>query len=278
MAGALAKIMRTDPRFAAFSPLLALVLSGCGSAEDAFASAVVTSALQAPQAQQLTDDVAQESCAQLTAEGFAAEAAARPPVGLYPVECVTKRAEGAELSVTYDDCTGPFGRVRLDGSVEAIFEVSGECRLHADIADTGLTANARPLAVQATADIEVREDARAIDWQGHFAGTTRRGRAVEQVSDFAVLVDHKTSCRTFDGTAEGNVDGIEYDFEVSGMSVCPGACPAGGVVQAAWHGRRRERDFRVEFDGTSVARVTLPSGSVKDVAMVCDAAEAQDDE
>jgi hypothetical protein len=267
--------MNSTRALTALSPLLSLVL-GCGSAEDAFATALVTSALQSPQAQQLTDDVVQESCDALTADDFARDVAARPAVGLYPAECVTKHAEGAELAVAYDACTGPFGRVKLDGSVQATFEASGACRLRADIADTGLTANGRPLAYQATAEIEVREDAHAVEWQAHFSGTTRRGRSVEQASNFDVLVDRATSCRSFDGEAAGNVDGIEYDFSVSGMSLCPGECPESGVVRGTWHGRR-ERDFRVDFDGSSVARVTLPSGRVKDVSMLCDAAEAEAD-
>jgi len=269
--------MRSTSPLVALSPLLSLALLACGSAEDAFATAVVTSALQSPQAQQLTDEVVQGSCDSLTAEAFAEQTAARPTAGLYPAECVAKSANGAELSVSYDGCTGPFGRVRLDGSVAATFEVTGACLLRADITDTGLTANDRPLAYQATADIAVREEAYEVDWQASFAATTRRGRSVEQVSDFSVVVDRATSCRSFDGSAEGNVDGTEYDLSVSGMSICPGACPASGRVDATWHGRR-ERDFRVDFDGSSVARVTLPSGRVKDVTMICDAAEADEGE
>lgn len=263
------------PRFASIPALaVALGLAACGPSEDDFATAIVTSALQAPEAQELGDDVLHEPCGMLSAENAAAEAAARPSALLHPESCVEKRAEGATVHVAFDGCTGPFGRTELDGGVDARFEVTGECRLRAELHDTGLTGNGRPLEYQATADLEVLDGAHAIDWSAHVSGTTRRGRSIEQVSAMRVLLDRATSCRTLDGNTDGNVDGFEYDWGVTGMSVCPGECPSSGVVKAAWHRGRRERNFRIEFDGSSVATVTFPSGETRGVAMLCDAAEA----
>lgn len=262
-------------RFASLPAVaLALSLAACGPSEDDFATAIVTSALQSPQAQELSDDVVDAPCGMLTAERAAAEAAARPAVALYPESCVEKTADDATVHVSFDGCTGPFGRMRLDGGVDALFEVTGECRLRADLHDTGLKGNDRPLEYQATADIEVQPGVHDIDWNAHVSGTTRRGRSIEQVSVMHVVLDRATSCRTLEGTTDGNVDGFEYDWGVTDMSICPGQCPSSGIVKAAWHRGRRERNFKVEFDGSSTAHVTLPSGDTRDVAMVCDAAEA----
>src|SRR5262245_35975855 len=66
-------------RFASLPAVaLALSLAACGPSEDDFATAIVTSALQSPQAQELSDDVVDAPCGMLTAEHAAAEAAARP--------------------------------------------------------------------------------------------------------------------------------------------------------------------------------------------------------
>jgi hypothetical protein len=180
--------------------------------------------------------------------------------------------------VEFDGCTGPFGRVRLDGAVDATFALTGECRLRADIVDAGLTANERPLDYRATADITVSDGAHEIDWNAHTAGTTRRGRTVEQVSELHVVLDRETSCRTLEGNVEGTVDSFEYNWGVTGMAVCPGECPTSGTVKAAWHRARRERTFTVEFDGSNLAHVTMPSGRQRDIAMLCDAAEAETSE
>lgn len=258
-----------------FALLLTASSVACAPSEDDFATAIVTSALQAPEAQQITDDVTDEPCGMLSAESAAAEAAARPAVLLSPEGCVEKSAEGEILHVEFDQCTGPFGRVELDGGINAHFEVTGECRLRATVADEELTANGRPLDYRATADIAVTDGAHLIDWNAHVSGTTRRGRSVEQDAALHVVLDRTTSCRTFDGTTEGSVDAFEYDWSVTAMAVCPGECPSSGVVNAAWHGRRRDREFRVEFDGSNVARVTMPSGRIRDVALACEAAEAE---
>jgi hypothetical protein len=266
-------------RFASLPALaLALLLTACGPSEDDFATAIVTSALQAPKAHELSDDVVDEPCGMLTAERAAVAAASRPTTTLYPESCVDKTADASTVHVTFDGCTGPFGRLKLDGGVDARFEVMDECRLRADLHDTGLTGNGRPLEYQASADIVVLDGAHEIAWNAHVSGTTRRGRSIEQVSAMQVVLDPATGCRTLTGNADGNVDGFEYDWGVTGMSVCPAECPSSGVVKAAWHRGRRDRNFRVEFDGSSVAHVTLPNGDTRDIAMVCAAAEAAESE
>jgi len=256
---------------------LGMSLGGCAPSEEEFASAVVTSALSAPEHQQLSDDVVDGPCA-LSAEAAASEAAERPAAGLYPASCVEKTARGSTLRVELADCTGPFGRVKLDGSVLAELAVTGECRLHADVHDAGLTANDRPLTLTASAEIEVLDGAHQVAWKAQASGTTRRGRSVEQTSALDVLVDRTTGCRVISGNTDGSVSGFEYDWSVKDMAICPGECPSSGVLDAAWHRGRRERNFHVAFDGSSVAHVTLPGGRVHDVAMVCEAAEAEADE
>jgi hypothetical protein len=260
-------------------PLLSLSLAAfaCAPSEDDFANAIVTSALQAPEAQSITDDLTGDPCATLTAESAARQAADRPSVLLEPERCLEKRAEGAELHVDFDGCRGPFGGMRLDGGVDAFFAVTGECRLMARVSDRDLRANDRPLDYGATAEIVVTDGAHEIDWRASFSGTTRRGRAIEQRSDLGIVLDRQTSCRTVEGETQGHVDGFEYDWGVTGMAVCPGECPSSGFVKAAWHGRRGERNFSVEFDGSSIARVTMPSGRTRNVGMICDAAEVVDD-
>ena len=250
----------------------------CGPSEEAFARSVVTSTLQTSQQQQMTDEVIDDRCSAITAEAAAADAAARPAALLYPASCVDKTADGPNLHVAFDRCTGPFGRVELNGGVDARFEVVGSCELRADVSDAGnLTVNHRPLAYQATAGIEVVGGTYDIDWDAHFSTTTRRGKEVEQVSALRVVMDRQTSCRRIDGEAQGHVANFEYDWEVENLSVCPGECPASGVVHAGWEGRRREHAITVEFDGSSTARVTGWSGRAFDVPMVCEDAETDDE-
>jgi hypothetical protein len=255
--------------------LLTLPLAtGCGQVvEEEFASAVVSSALETPRQQSAAQEVADsvgDDCS-LSAEEAAAEAASRPQVGLYPQGCAAKSADGADLHVELDACTGPFGRVELMGGLDASLEVTGECQLRADIVDSGdLTANGRALSYSATADVVVSPEARDVTWRAAFSGTTRRGRAIEQTSDLSIRVDHASSCLAIAGTTEGHVAEHEYNTEIRDLAICPDACPSAGSVEAEWQGRRSDRRIRIEFDGSSVAHVTGWSGREFDVDLICE--------
>jgi len=263
--------------------LLALTpaLGGCVmDVEKEFATAAVTSALETPKKQTSGREIAEalhEDCS-LSAEEAAAEAAARPSVGVYPEGCAAKQADGADLHVQFDGCTGVFGKVELNGGLDASLAATGACRLSADVNDSGdLTANGRELSYQASADIEVLPGARDVDWSAHWSGTTRRGRTIEQDSQLHVLVDQPTSCLDIDGSANGHVDEYDYDIEVEALSICPQACPDKGTVRAAWEGRFRDREISIEFDGSSFAHVTGWTGRQFEVEMVCEQGAVRED-
>src|SRR5689334_10377705 len=115
------------------------VLGGCGALdEEQLAEASVTSALETTRSagagKIVVDGVAQSDC--MSPEAAAAEAAARPTVGLYPEGCATKDADGAAVHVELAECTGAFGRVHLNGGLDAVFTDAGACdKLHAEITD-----------------------------------------------------------------------------------------------------------------------------------------------
>ena len=256
---------------------LALVLvattTGCTvDIEKEFATAAVTSSLEGARNQNAAREVVESvSDCNLSAEEAVQEAADRPVVGLYPATCVNKQPDGDDLRVTYDSCTGVFGKADISGGVDAHVEVTGECQLSADIVDTGdLTNHGQPFDYSATAAVTVSEGLRDVDWRASWSGLTKRGRAIEQDSSFHVLVDDISSCRDISGTATGMVDG-EYPYElvVSDFTMCPDACPEKGTVVAQWEGWRKDREVTVEFDGSDIAMVTGWSGRTFEVEMIC---------
>jgi hypothetical protein len=257
---------------------LTALLAGCGNADKMIAEASVESALQTSRSTGITKvvvDDARPDSGCLDPVAAAAEAAARPSAGLYPEGCATKTADGATVHAELDDCTGPFGRVHLDGGLDAELSATSCEQLHANIFDAGdLTANDAPLEYSASADITASETQRFVDWTGRVALTTKRGQEVEQTSDLSVVVDVADDCLSIDGTAAGHVDSVEYDVNLEGLRVCPGACPARGRVGVHAEGRRREASLSIEFDGSSTATVTGTDGDVFTVEMVCNDDEA----
>lgn len=259
--------------------LALLALPGCaGSLEEEVGEAVVSSALETgntgPQGRFIVDARAlpgDESCIADPAAA-AADAASRPAVGLYPEGCLAKTADGAAVHADFDGCTGPFGRVTLEGGMDAVFSPREGCRMHADVADRGdFTANDRPLDYSAEADITYRTDGRDVQWRAHWTGTTARGRDIEHDSDLFVQADDDTGCLAVAGSTEGHVGQWQFGTTIEGLRICPEACPEAGVVEATLEGKYRDRTIRVEFDGSNVAQVTGWSGREFEVDMVCGA-------
>jgi hypothetical protein len=259
--------------FLAFAAL-GLALGGCGPLdEQALAEASVTSALQTSRSagagKLVLDGALQDGC--MTPVDAAAEAAARPSVGLYPSSCVTKVQDGASVHAELSDCTGAFGRVHLNGGVDATFSEGGACdKLHAEIVDSGdLTGNDRPIEYSASAEITVREALRDVAWSGSWSATTKRGEEVAQTSELLITVDTATDCIALGGDTSGYVGDIDVDTTIEGLSVCPEACPSAGTLNVHVDGRRRERSLTVVFDGSSTAKVTGSSGREFEIDMVC---------
>lgn len=251
--------------------LAAVVLTGCLNVEEEFATAAVTSSLEAARKQSAARevfDVADDAC-EFTAAQAAAEAASRPNVSLFPEGCATKTADGFALHVEYDGCTGAFGKVQLNGGLDATFHADN-CALTADIVDSGnLTANYQAFRYAASAEIDVLPGSREVALNSRWSGTTAKGKPIKQTANWDIRFDAET-CIDMTGHADGDVDGTPYTLDVAKLAMCPGACPSAGTVVAAWEGEYREREVTVAFDGTNVARVTGWTDTEYQVEMLCD--------
>jgi hypothetical protein len=256
--------------------LFAAAAIGCQRAEEqVFAEATITSTLQTSQSsgtgKTVIDgmDPEQSSCP-VDPEAAAARAASRPS-HLYPQECAVKTSDGANLHVTFNDCTGPFGRVHLNGGVNAVFSPGASCAVHAEIEDDGtLTGNGNLVDYQASADIVTKPGQRDVTWAARWETTTKRGRHVNQTSSLNILVDDATDCLDIVGTTSGHVDEYPFGTVIDGLAVCPGKCPSAGTVSATFEGKHRDIEITVQFDGSDTAHVTGKRGRKFDVKMVCD--------
>src|SRR5262249_23728877 len=92
------------------------------------------------------------------------------PTALWPPSCVSRAKDAtnpAVVHVTYNDCTGPFGLVHLNGSETVTFSPNTDGSLHAAMQDDGnLTLNGKPVKHSVAADIAIDGNLRHIKWQG----------------------------------------------------------------------------------------------------------------
>jgi len=243
--------------------------------EQALAEAAISSTLQTSQrggtGKTVIDGMDPEQDACPVDPAAAAARAASRPSHLYPETCTVKTSDGANLHVTFNDCTGPFGRVHLNGGVNAVFSPAASCAVHAEIEDDGtLTGNGNAIDYGASADIVTKPGHRDVTWAAHWTTVTKRGRHVEQQSSLNILVDDATDCLDIVGTTNGHVDEYPFGTVIDGLVVCPGKCPSAGTVTASFDGKYRDVEITIRFDGSSTAHVTGKRGRQFDVEMVCD--------
>ena len=241
--------------------------------EEAFAAAVVTSALQTDSPGALARDAGDTVDCELDGVRAAAHVASHESRHLSPASCIVKTATDATVHAELNECAGLFKRAVLSGGVDASFEVNAECQLVVDIDDSGdLIANGSSLDFNAQGVVELNGDQRLAEWTREFTGTSVGGRSVHRTANVSVVVDRATGCRTLDGDAEGTVDEHSFESTVSGLAVCPGTCPSAGTIHATRHGRR-DHSLTIIFDGSALARVDGWSGKPFDVELDCEGAE-----
>jgi hypothetical protein len=191
----------------------------------------------------------------------------RPVAGFYPAGCVSSAREGLTIHIRFDNCTGPFGLLHLNGGIDATFSLS-DGTLHADLADTGdLTVEDNPVDYAASTDIVIEGSVYAFDWIASWSGTTKDGEPFTHDSELDITADPATGCATLSGNSLGSLGERGMDSVIAGYAVCPLECPSAGKITST--GKSSGKTITIEFDGGSQAQVTVPNGDTYDVDLVC---------
>lgn len=195
------------------------------------------------------------------------------PSQLLPSSCVTRAMTGPnQITVTFRDCTGPFGLVHIDGQETVTLASAPGGALQATIEGVSLSANGKPISHSATAVISFPgATTRAVAWDGSWQRTNDLGQVVAHTSDLRISLDLASGCRTIDGTAQTHVDAREVNTTITGYQLCHGTtgqegCPSGAVDHV---GVTSGKTVQIQFDGTAEAEVTGPRGDRFQVPLVC---------
>jgi hypothetical protein len=260
---------------------LGSVTTGCSSEESDSdeASATATSALQTQSQDGVMDGVLDTSDdAAPDPEVVAQHVADYPLHGLSPADCATKTRSGSVVTLTLDNCTGPFGQVVVKGSLIATFSKSQSNDLHVDIsASKDTTANGRALAYAAQADVTFDGTKRTVTYHGSSSGITKRGKDFSRKTDLTIAADVATHCAKIDGTSTGSVGKYAVDLSISGFEGCRDVCPTAGKAHASVDGPLVKASVDVTFDGSDKAHATISAKKTRelDVALDCQANEAE---
>lgn len=262
--------------------LTALLLAPVGCASDDSdtdeASATTTSALQAQSQDGVMDGVLDtQGDAAPEPETVAQHVVDYPIQGLSPADCATKTRDGSVVTLTLDDCTGPFGKVTVKGSLVATFSKSSSNDLHVDIvASKDMTANDRALTYAAQADVHFDGSKRNVTYHGSSSGTTKRGKDFNRKTDLTIVADVATHCAKLDGTSKGSIGKYDVDLSISGFEGCRDVCPSAGLAKATVNGPLVNASVEVTFNGSEKAHAKIVARKTRelDVNLDCQANEA----
>ena len=277
----------TIRRFALGTTALALaaltfVPTGCAKAdvEEDGASATTTSALQAQSQDGVMDGVLDtEGAAAPEPEDAAKKVTDVPSSRFQPAGCATKTRDGNVVTLKLDKCTGPFGKVVLEGSLVATFSKTSANDLHVDIvAGEGTTGNGHALTYAAQVDVRFDGTQRVVTYHGSSSGTTKRDKAFSRHTDATIAFDVTTHCGQIDGVSKGSIGKYAVDVTIEGVKACRDVCPAGGTAKATVDGPLvKGASIEVTFDGSDKAHVKIDTKrktSERDITLDCAAAEA----
>jgi hypothetical protein len=269
--------MTLSPRTLLGLALSALAVGCAAPSIDPAEEQLAADGTQAMEASSQSTSMGQVVFDNVSASDPTAAAAMLSQPSKWPSACVTRAQDPISPAVshlTLDDCTGPFGLVHIDGDEVVTFS-AGDGALHATFAGANVTADGRPVAYSAGADLTFPDlMSRTVIWKGSWSRVDDAGETVAHTLDVEITVDLATHCASSTGSAVTMVDDREVDSSITGYELCrdpaTGAvgCPKGTVTHT---GELSGKTVTVRFDGSDLAQVTGPGGASFGVAMACTA-------
>jgi hypothetical protein len=178
--------------------------------------------------------------------------AAQPSIAdvLEPPGCVTTMTEGNRVTFTMSGCTGPWGRLEVNGTA-VVTLAPGEApgTFVIDFSSDNLTMSGRPASFDVSSDVEITAAAKTIAWVGTFEGTAADGRDVHHDADIELVLNADGSAALSGSTSvQIGVRGVEVDIEELVRNGPVGTCPEGTVTV-----RRKTGSLSatLTFDGTA---------------------------
>ncbi len=196
---------------------------------------------------------------------------ANAPTFFQPKGCVGVDREANVVTYSFDQCTGPWGLIKLSGAEQATFAPGANAgALTVSLASQGLTENGAPIEHAATVGIDVGGPTKRIDWSGTFTGMSVLGKHVSHEADLHIAITGAATdtCVTVNGTTSSTIGlrGIDRSFQNFARCGAINACPTGTIVAT---GRPSGYVVTLTFDGTTSGHATGENGGGLVFSMSC---------
>lgn len=245
-----------------------LVLDAEDRADDAALAEEASDSLETGEVEAALLIASTEAAGAATSAEEAAEAAAGAAGARFqPAGCATAEVQGTTVTYTLDDCAGPFGIARIDGTVQVSYSVAAD-GLHATLAGDGVSARGATLELDAEAVHAVSGGARTLRVTTAGAAVGPRGRSIERDGSYTARWDAEGSCFSLDGAWSTRAGSRTWSTAVSGFERCAARCPAaGGTVEHT--GGLSGVTITIAFDGSDSATWSSSRGRSGTLDLAC---------
>lgn len=197
-----------------------------------------------------------------TADQIAVRIAANV-AGRWAAGCAKVTQDGANVVITYTDCTGPRGLLHVSGELDVAITVEGTT-ITAHGTSSDMTINRAHIVVDATATYAVTGTTKTLTVATNGSGTGPRGNEIEHQGNYTITWDSASQCRSIAGEWRTDLGLRERSNSVS-LSRCAGGCPTGSVTHHFLAGA----SLTITFDGTATAVWSASNGRSGTVALGC---------
>ncbi len=199
-----------------------------------------------------------------TPEQIALRIATNVAVRWNPSSCATVQTNGANITITYNNCTGPRGLVHVTGELDLTVSVSTAGVISVHGASPSLQVNGADLVVNLDATYATTATGHTLTVATMGAGTGPLGNAVDHTGNYTITWDTASQCRSIMGHWQTDIGTRERSNDAD-LSRCAGSCPTGTLTHHFLGGA----SITVTFDGTKVAKWTASTGKSGTVNLTC---------
>jgi hypothetical protein len=206
--------------------------------------------------------------AQLTVAGVVAAISANVQARWNPSGCATVTANGADVAIKYNDCTGPHGLVHVTGELDLVVTITAANQVQVVATANGLQVNQAVLDVDATGTYSVTATEHVLTVMTMGEGTGPRGTNIDHQGNYTLSWDPTDECHTIQGQWSTDFSAGSASASRSNtvdLSRCGDGCPTGNMTHHFLFGAT----LTVTFDGTNVASWSTSTGASGTVNLSC---------
>ncbi|HEY3806018.1 MAG TPA: hypothetical protein VGL61_25595 [Kofleriaceae bacterium] len=182
--------------------------------------------------------------------------------------CATAVQNGANITITYNDCSGPRGLVHVTGELDLTISIGANAAIDVHATSTDLEVNGATLDFTADGVFTTSGTMESLAVTANGTGTGPFGNSIDHNGAYTVTWDPSTTCRSIDGSWSTDFSSPVATAERANtvdLTRCGTSCPTGTLTHKFLGGA----SLSLTFDGTATAKWALSTGASGSVLLGC---------